>query len=790
MGVMKAVARVDERAWPGAPLVAGILGVAVTVVVTLTFGQLDDATSFILPASGLSFTALIVSILRAEARSRGLALRAIEALQRSEERRRTSDARARRIFESNVVGVVVSDGRGAIREANDAFLRLVRCTREDLLSGRIRWSDITPLEYHALDERALGAVALGGVETPYEKEYLRRDGSRVPVLVATARIDPDHDAYVSFVIDLSERKRVERERSALLSREQEARAEAEALNRVGRSLSGELDTRPLVQSLTDAAVDLVGADVGVTFYDLTRGKPLEHFAIAGPRASAFAKLQGPVRVTPLLAATLQVGMVVRSGDVVHDPRFGLGAHGGFPPDHPRIASYLAVPVLSRQGQIIGAILLGHAEPNKFTERHERLVTSIAAQAAIALDNARLLRANQEALREAEAANRMKDEFLAIVSHELRTPLHAILGWSRILREEGWSRAEILRGLETIERNAKAQAKLVDDLLDVSRIVSGKLRLDTQLVEPEVVLERALETVAAAAASKGIELEKTVGADLGVVSGDPGRLQQIFWNLLTNAIKFTPPCGRVRVELVRSGRTIELSVSDTGQGISPDFLPFVFDRFRQADGSATRQHGGLGLGLAIVRHLVELHGGAVSASSDGEGRGARFVVTLPVARATVAERTTGRRAAHPTPEPSPEARPEETLDGVRVLVVDDEPDARELLETIFSAANAVVTTAGSVREALVVIHSSPPDLLVSDVGMPTEDGYSLIREVRSLPPEEGGATPAIALTAFVREEDRRRAFSAGFQVHVPKPVDADELLRVSARLASKRELPVA
>ena len=387
---------------------------------------------------------------------------------------------------------------------------------------------------------------------------------------------------------------------------------------------------------------------------------------------------------------------------------------------------------------------------------------------------------RRAAEELREANRLKDEFLATVSHELRTPLTAILGWAHLLRAGQLDKQSGNSALETIERNARAQAQLIDDLLDVSRIITGNLRLDVRQVDPGSFIEPAIEALRPAAEAKGVRIQKVMDTGIVSVAGDPARLQQVVWNLLSNAIKFTPKGGKVQVRLERINSHIEIAVSDTGVGIKPEFLPHVFERFRQADQKTTRHHGGLGLGLAIVRHLVELHGGTVEADSSGEDRGATFVVKLPIVplhqKDNLAERI------HPAARDTlPDYDCPERLDGLKVLVVDDEADTRELLKVGIGRCGAEVVTAGSAREALAAIAEERPDLLISDIGMPGEDGYELIRKVRSLPAGGGGKIPAIALTAYARTEDRLRALRAGYQSHIAKPVELAELTAVMASL---------
>ncbi|MBA2733744.1 MAG: response regulator [Acidobacteria bacterium] len=391
---------------------------------------------------------------------------------------------------------------------------------------------------------------------------------------------------------------------------------------------------------------------------------------------------------------------------------------------------------------------------------------------------------RRAAEQSQEANRLKDEFLATLSHELRTPLTSILGWTRLLQTNDFDAERSRSALETIERNAWAQNQLIDDLLDVSRIITGKLRLDVSAVELPTVIEAAVDAMRPAAEAKDIRLQMLLDPSAGAVSGDADRLQQVIWNLLTNAVKFTPKGGRVQVRLERVNSHVEIIVGDTGQGIAPEFLPHVFDRFRQADQSTTRTHGGLGLGLSIVRQLVEQHGGTVHVESEGVGQGTTFTIKLP--RLVTFRRRDSDKAerVHPTSGGKITFDCAPSLEGLRILVVDDEPDTRELIRVVLERCDSIVTTAGSAAEAFAAIAQTPPDVLVCDIGMPEEDGYTLIGKVRALPAEQGGRTPAIALTAYARVEDRVRALMAGFQVHVPKPVEPMELAAVVASLAGR------
>jgi len=399
----------------------------------------------------------------------------------------------------------------------------------------------------------------------------------------------------------------------------------------------------------------------------------------------------------------------------------------------------------------------------------------------------LLASERSARSEAERASHMKDEFLATLSHELRTPLNAIYGWSQILRTGTCDADEMASGLETIERNARVQTQIIEDLLDMSRIISGKIRLDVRRIDVATVVKAAIETVRPAADAKGIRLHAMFDTGAGNVMGDPNRLQQVFWNLLSNAIKFTPKAGRVTICSQRVDSQLEVNVTDTGEGIRPDFLPHVFDRFRQSDASTTRRHGGLGLGLAIVKQLVELHGGSARVRSEGLGHGTTFTVALPptILKSDLTESPTDDGEARRTTASTAIVTAEcaATLAGKRVLVVDDEPDARALVQRLLEDCDAIVLTASSAAEALRMVVEHRPDILVSDIGMPGEDGFALIRSVRALGPERGGNILAIALTAYARREDRVRVMMAGFQMHIAKPVEPAELFASLASLVT-------
>lgn len=573
-------------------------------------------------------------------------------------------------------------------------------------------------------------------------------------------------------------------------------AALELVNRTGTALAARRDLHPLLQELTDAATSISGARYGAFFYQapddsgasamrhtLSDGAGDSFAGFCAPRAEALlVSNSGSADALHRQAPIRSVDLPAEAGADQASPNHGL------PPGTPLVRSYLAVPVALGTGAVIGCLFFGHPERAMFTERTERIIGGIAAQAAIAIDNARLYEATQqaaeerrqlldserEARAEAERNSQMKDEFLATLSHELRTPLTAILGWSQVLRRGTRDEADLHRGLQTIERNARAQAQLIEDLLDMSSIASGKVRLELLPLSPVAIASAAIDTVRPAAEARQINVTTEFDNTAGMVSGDASRLQQIIWNLLTNAIKFTPAGGSVTVAVRREADQVAVEVRDTGAGITADFIGHVFERFRQADATTTRKHGGLGLGLAIAKHLVEQHGGTIAAHSDGPGQGACFTLRLP--------RRPGKNDAAPT---SASAAPHD-LAGLQVLVVDDDDDSRELIRRILHDCHADVLTAANATEALDMLEHARPHLLLTDLGMPDVDGYGLLERVRALGAARGGDMPAIALTAFARVEDRVKALSSGFSAHISKPVEPGELIaKVAATRSDKR-----
>ena len=728
------------------------------------------------------------SILLARQRAQAELLRTREALRESQERLRAAlsaagtgtfrwDIRTDTVEWDGNIDQLFELDRSATTLTLDGFIAAVHPDDGPVLRARYEQS------------------AVDGSPLDMEFRVVCRDGT-VRWIGKKAKVFADEQGEPSYITgacgEITSRKAAE---AAL---EDETRT-LELLNETGRTLASQLDLREVLQAVTDAATQLSGAEFGAFFYNTTdeTGKAYQLYTLSGAPREAFEHLGRP-RATALFGATLRGDAPIRIDDVLTDPRYGrMAPHYGMPAGHLPVRSYMAVAVRSRSGEIIGGLFFGHPRAAVFTGRTERLITGVAAQAGIAIDNARLYEAAQSAAEErqtlleseraarsaAERLSSIKDEFLATLSHELRTPLNAILGWAHLLRTAAKDRPDILKGVETIQRNARAQTQLIEDLLDMSRITSGKLRLDIQPLSPVSVIEAAVESVKPGAEAKGLRLEKLLDPRAGPISGDPGRLQQVIWNLLSNAIKFTPRDGKVQIVLERVNSHVEISVADTGVGIEPPLIPHLFERFRQADASITRQYGGLGLGLSIVKSLVELHGGTVVVESPGLGAGTTVTVKLPL---IVAYRPPpAEERLHPrTPSHDVAMFVTAELSGLRVLVVDDQPDARDLVRRVLEECGAHVVTAGTAQEALAVIEAEHPNVLVTDIGMPEIDGFELLKRVRALGPDRGGRLPAVALTAFARTEDRTRALRAGFLAHVAKPVDPSELVATVASVAGR------
>lgn len=564
---------------------------------------------------------------------------------------------------------------------------------------------------------------------------------------------------------------------------------------LGHDLAAEHDPAQVLVKFCRSARFIVGAEeAGVGKLDAD-GKTIRYFF----QCNSNKETVSPSAITPFVQRALDRLVAERrplrlsaSDDLMLDVE---GASDS-------VQSFLGAAILSAAGVSGWVYLLNKADADDFSEADERLAVTLATQVAAAYENARLyteaqnhadelrlemaerkqaederaqmLVREQAARAEAELANRTKDEFLATLSHELRTPLTAILGWSHLLRKNKLDEPRLVHALETIERNARSQSQLIDDLLDVSRIITGKLQIEFDTVDLSTVIETATESVRPAFEAKEIDLQIAVEPGCPVV-GDANRLQQIFWNLLSNAIKFTPKGGQVTITAHCRKSEVQIMVADTGMGINPEFLPYIFDRFRQADGSTTRAQGGLGLGLAIVRHLVDLHQGTVEVASDGEDRGTTFTVTLPIAATAVAHLSGNGEAEELDAGDGQTAGSSRVLDGLRILVVDDDADTRDLVMTILTRCGGEVRCSGSADDALKAFQDWKPDLLVTDLGMPHEDGFSLIRKVRKLRSKRAKQIPAVALTAYASDEDRSLVLSAGFQLHLSKPIEPERLI---------------
>ncbi|HTU99794.1 MAG TPA: PAS domain S-box protein [Luteitalea sp.] len=699
------------------------------------------------------------------------------------ERHEQAERRLSAIVASSDDAIVSKDLDGTVTSWNRAAERIFGYTAADMVGQSIR--RIIPADRQNEEDVVLAQVRAGKQVSHFETVRQRKDGTLVDVSVTVSPIHDETGAVMGaskIARDITAQRHAAAERERLLQLAQQESTVSATLHAAGAIVAATLDRDTIVQAVTDHATRATGAEFGAFFYnayDPESGENFQLYTLSGAPREAFSQFPHP-RATPIFAPTFKGEGVVRLDDVLADPRYGrMPPYHGMPSGHLPVRSYLAVPVKTRAGDVLGGLFFGHSSPGVFDDTHERLAVGMAAWASVALENASLYIAAQD-------ANRLKDEFLATFSHELRTPLNAVLGYARLLKDALIPLDRQPRAIESIERNGTALAQIVDDVLDVARITTGKLRLNVGDVDVAAVLGHAVDAFTPAAEAKGIRLQLVVDGDAGPVSGDADRLQQVFANLLSNAIKFTPRGGRVQAEVRRVNSSVEASVSDTGIGIAPGFLPHVFERFRQADGGLQRGYGGLGLGLSIAKQLVELHGGTLEAHSDGVGLGASFVVQVPLKVAKVA-RSTGPRV-HPSRRAPEVTLPPPRLDGTRVLVVDDEPDARELVRDLLESAGARVTTAGSAREGLQMLADDGLDVVLADLGMPYEDGYAFIRQIRSHADDRVRGVPAAALTAFARSEDRTRALRSGFQLHLAKPVDPGELMAAVAALTLRPQPP--
>jgi PAS domain S-box-containing protein len=764
--------------------------------------QLFDLTSSrtFLPyifAAGAFLSWLFFALTRSEVRARTAAERSAVELQTSEatirktltEREfaehalRESEESYRELVENANDIVYTLDFQGRITSVNKAAETITEYSQDELV-GRDIAEILTPESVVAV--QLMLSNQAGAERANYELDVVSRTGKVITLEVSSKLIFKNSTAagIQGIARDISSRRRAE---EALREADQRALSEYERLleriSILAEALGAAREPAGVFRGLKDFTKISIPCDgFFVSLYDAERDT----------RTACYAWGDGEeldVSALPSMPVTTSGGpnsRAVRTGQIIitDDYMNATRAHPGMivgPDNGLRPQSSIAVP-MAVTGRILGTIEVQSYQLSAYRQEHATAMSMAANLTAVAIENVRLLKRESDARENAEESNRLKDEFLATVSHELRTPLTAILGWARLL-ESGTLEGDISKqAIETIWRNAKAQAQIVDDILDVSRIITGNLYLELHPLEVVPVVENAINVVRPTADAKGIRIDAELDGVPAVVSGDANRLQQVIWNLLSNAVKFTESGGHVLVKLRQAGAAIEISVTDSGQGISRDFLPYVFDRFRQADSTTTRQHGGLGLGLAIARHLVEIHGGTIKAESTGTGKGSVFTIRLPLVDSTVRDQKldeTKNVAA------SRANQSQQLLSGLRVLVVDDDADTLQLMTTALTSRQATVTAVSSAGEAIEAIKASRPDVLVSDIAMPDEDGYGLIRRIRSLEDHSSSAIPAVAITAYAKEEDRTRALSSGFQIYLAKPIELTELVSVVAK-AARRE----
>lgn len=645
------------------------------------------------------------------------------------------------------------------------------------------------LAQHARGEEHLELLRATGMQSVLLVPIRVRDRVTGTLTLVSAQGGRRYDAYDSALAEeIGRRAGTSIDNAWLYAAEKRARSDLELVARAGEALSGTLDYEETLRTVARVSLPAL-ADFA--FFDVVEGSDVRRIAAAhdDPELDALVK-QMPWSRSERRDKDLTA---LSSGELGLHPNIddawleevAAGAEHLALLRRLRLCSMVTVPLRAR-GQLLGSLTLCFGKSGRrHTVDDARLAEELARRSSVAVTQARLYEQAHAAALRAEEASRVKDEFLATVSHELRTPLNAILGWSSLLRDQD-AKPSTVKGIDVIHRNAQAQAKIIDDILDVSRIITGKLRLELARADLVAIVRNAMEVVAPSAAAKRLTIELVRPSEECVLVADPDRLQQVVWNLLSNAVKFTDPTGKIVVTVGRESSKLVISVKDTGRGIDPAFLKSVFDPFKQADGSTTRRVGGLGLGLAIVRHIVELHGGEVHASSDGPGKGATFSIALPVRAVLPAGDESDQRASETPSRPS--AAPAATLTGLRFVVVDDDPDARQLLETVIEQAGGTVATAASASEAFGLLAEHRPHVLVSDIGMPDEDGYSFMRRVRALDPASGGGIPSVALSAYTRNEDKAKALAAGFTTHIGKPVDPTDLLAVVANLARLAPMP--
>ncbi len=677
--------------------------------------------------------------------------------------------------------IVSKDLEGNITSWNRAAERIFGYTSDEIVGRNIR--TIIPPDRQSEEDEVLARIGRGEAIEHFETVRVRKDGSPVQISLTVSPIR-DSTGRVIGVSKIAHDISAQKKAQELLER---TNRQSTFLAQVSAAFTRSHDVARTLRTLANFAVPQIADWCAIDVVN-PDDQQLVRIATANvdPAKIAFAETLRALYEDP--SAAYSPSAVVRSGlpvfiSTITDDMIVAAA----PQDLDRahmiqslgLVSYLCVPMIAHDRTYGALTLATAASKRQYTEEDLRFAEDIGSRSALAIENAR-------AYEQLDTANRLKDEFLATLSHELRTPLNAVLGYTRILRSGTLTGERATQALATIERNAASLTQIVEDVLDVSRIIAGKTRLQVQLVDLEKVIPDAVESVAPAAEAKGVRIEMILDTGRGQVSGDADRLQQVVWNLLSNAVKFTPRGGRVQVRLERVNSHIEILVGDTGIGIPPEFLPHIFERFRQAEMGTTRRHGGLGLGLAITRHIVEMHGGTIHAASDGEGKGATFRIKLPLA---IVHREMHPEAdrAHPRAERPVSAAglPLPSLNGLRVLVVDDDEDALGLLREILEAAGAEVTTVYSAMAALHSLEQKHPDAMIADLGMPTMDGFELIQRIRQSPDPEIRHLPAAALTAYARSEDRAKALRSGFEMHLAKPIDPAELAAAVAALGRRR-----
>ena len=723
-------------------------------------------------------------VLKSPQRLVRLAISVRRAYERAEERRKSErlELRLQSLLNQLDVGVFRSTLDGQIVEVNAAFLALL---------GVETLAEVQTIQLAELFDLSLDIAQL--LERLKQDRYLpaqeiqlrRANGSTVWVCWSKTLNRIDNETFIdSLVEDITHRKQAE--------------FSLQFLAEAGAILSSSLDYETTLTQVTQLAVPQIADWCAIDLIEpnqTVRRTVLTHQDPQKVKLGQELQQRYPVD----LNASQGVGRVLKTGKpecypIITDEQLVASARDA---EHLRILrelglkSAIVVPLQAR-GRILGAITFVSAESERiYSSTDQILAEELARRAALAIDNAHLYEVAQQEQATAQSASRLKDEFLTTLSHELRTPLNAILGWARMLRTRNLNPMLINNGLETIERNAKLQAQLVEDILNVSKIINGKLRLNVHSINLIPVIHNALEPLEAAINAKGITLKTNLSDSIGFVAGDSDRLQQVIWNVLSNAVKFTPERGQIEIHLEKVDASAQIKVCDTGIGIKADFLAHMFGRFSQADGSTTRQYGGLGLGLAVARHLVELHGGSIQAESAGEGQGATFTISLPLlptpSKSLTVEQSSLQEVEQSSLQENDKSEGIENkilLDGLRILLVDDEEDGRELVTFILQSYGADVIAVASVSDALKEFTQQIPDLLISDISMPNETGYDLISQVRLLAPTHGGQIPAIALTAYASEEERRQAINCGFQAHISKPIEPDYLATKVAALMGK------